>query len=424
MAMCSLARASSIQKVLREVDSKELALAECERVLIEIKQALLARQDVGANIEQRLMNNMEEAARYSVGLGVGAELARIGGCQTCIDAPAGQAGFSPRVSVDVTRLNLWGEGHSVSLRTRASTLEKRGVLSYNWPRFLSHDLTAVSFTGLYEDSRDVRTFSFKREEASAQLSRRMSKATTVFYRYTWRRVSVDRDSLKITPLLIPLLSQPVRLGLLSTAIVQDRRDDPVEPHKGIYNTLDIGVAQRAFGSERDFLRFLARNATYHPIGKKLVLARSTSFGDIYAFNFKGDPLNAIPLPERFFGGGGTSHRGFNENQAGPRDLTTGFPLGGTALLFNQTELRFPLIGDNIGGVAFHDLGNIYSSLSNFSLRQKQRDLQDFDYMVHAVGFGIRYETPVGPVRIDIGHNLDGLPGVKSTQLFITIGQAF
>ncbi len=85
---------------------------------------------------------------------------------------------------------------------------------------------------------------------------------------------------------------------------------------------------------------------------------------IYAFNYSGDPLDAIPLAERFFGGGGTSHRGFRENQAGPRDLDTGFPLGGTALLFNQTELRFPLIGDNIGGVLFHDMGNIYSSIDN------------------------------------------------------------
>jgi outer membrane protein assembly factor BamA len=114
----------------------------------------------------------------------------------------------------------------------------------------------------------------------------------------------------------------------------------------------------------------------------------------------------VPLPERFFGGGSVSHRGFPQNQAGPRDLTTGFPVGGNALLFHATELRFPLIGDNVGGVVFHDMGNIYSSLSNVSLRQKQRDLQDFDYMVHDTGFGIRYNTPVGPVRADFGLSLN------------------
>ena len=78
-------------------------------------------------------------------------------------------------------------------------------------------------------------------------------------------------------------------------------------------------------------------------------------------------------------------------------------LGGSALFFHSTELRFPLIGDNLGGVVFHDMGNIFSSIENFSFRARQRDLQDFNYMVHAVGAGIRYRTPVGPIRIDLAY---------------------
>ena len=89
----------------------------------------------GETDRKYVLYNMEEAARYSLAIGLGAELARIGGCQTCLDAPAGQTGFSPRVSLDVTRNNLWGLGHSLSLRTRVSTLEQRALLSYNWPRF-------------------------------------------------------------------------------------------------------------------------------------------------------------------------------------------------------------------------------------------------------------------------------------------------
>jgi outer membrane protein assembly complex protein YaeT len=359
----------------------------------------------GETDRKYVLYNMEEAARYSVAAGVGAELARIGGCQSCLGA--GQTGFAARVSLDLARNNLWGLGHSFSVRTRVSTLDRRGVLSYNWPRFRNRDNLSLSFTALFQDSRDVRTFSFKREEGSVQLSQRLSKASTVFYRYTYRRVSVDQATLKITPFLIPLLSQPVRVGIVSFGWILDRRDDPVDPHKGIYNTVDLGLAERVFGSQINFVRFLVRNATYHPIGKKLVLARSTEVGNITAFHYVGDPLNAIPLAERFFGGGGSSHRGFPENQAGPRDATTGFPLGGTFLLFNQTELRFPLIGDNVGGVIFHDMGNIYSSLSNFSPRQRQRDIKDFDYMEHAVGFGIRYRTPVGPLRVDLAYSING-----------------
>ena len=396
-----------------------IAITETQRRLYDL--GVFAKVDAavenpdGETDRKYVLYNMEEAARYSMALGLGAELARIGGCQSCLGA--GQTGFSARVSLDLARNNLWGLGHSISLRTRVSTLDRRAVLSYNWPRFRNHDKLSLSFTTLFEDSRDVRTFSFKREEGSVQLSQRLSKASTVFYRYTYRRVSVDQGTLKITPFLIPLLSQPVRVGMASFAWILDRRDDPVDPHKGIYNTVDVGLAEHAFGSQINFVRFLVRNATYHPIGKKLVLARSTEIGDITAFHSMGDPLNAIPLAERFFGGGGSSHRGFPEDQAGPRDATTGLPLGGTALLFNQTELRFPLIGDNIGGVLFHDMGNIYSSLSNFSLRQHQRDQQDFDYMVHAVGFGIRYRTPVGPLRVDLAYSINGPKyfGFKGTE---------
>jgi outer membrane protein assembly complex protein YaeT len=370
----------------------------------------------GESSRKYVLYELEEARRYSFAAGLGAQLTRIGGCTTCLDAPAGRTGFSPRLSLDFTRSNLWGLAHSISLRTRISTLERRGLLTYTWPRFRNQERLNVSFTGLYEDSNDIRTFSYKREEGSAQLSQRISKATTLFYRYTYRRVGIDQATLKITPFLIPLLSQPVRLGLISGGLIQDRRDDPVDPHKGIYNTLDVGLAERVVGSQRNFLRFLARNATYHPIGKRLVLARSTEFGDIYAFRYTGNVLDAIPLPERFFGGGGTSQRGFPENQAGPRDPVTGFPLGGTAVLFNQTELRFPLVGDNIGGVLFHDAGNAYSSLGNLSFRVKQRSLQDFDYMVHAVGFGIRYRTPVGPIRVDLAYSINppGFVGFKGT----------
>ena len=351
-----------------------------------------------------VLYDMEEAARYSMAIGVGAEVARIGGCQTCLDAPAGTAGFSPRISFIISRNNLWGLGHSLSLRTRASTLDKFATLTYTWPRFQDHPSLTLFFTALYQNSTDVRTFSAKREEGSVQLSHKFSKASTFFYRYSFRRVSVSQ--LNISPFLIPLVAQPVRLGLLNFTWIQDKRDDPVDPHRGIYNSLDVGLAEHVVGSQRNFLRFLARNSTYHPLGRKLVLARSTQVGDIYAFQNTGDPLTDIPLPERFFGGGANSQRGFADNQAGPRDLTTGFPIGGTFLFFNQTELRFPLIGDNIGGVLFHDAGNIYSNLNRVSLRQTQPNVQEFDYMVHAVGFGIRYRTPVGPLRLDLAYSIN------------------
>jgi len=363
-----------------------------------------AIQDPDGDTESKyVLYQMDEARRYSLAAGFGAQLSRIGGCSNCLDAPAGATGFSPRVSFDTTRNNLWGMTHSISLRTRVSTLDQRGLLNYSWPRFDGHEALTVSITGLYERSHDINTFDSTRAEGSVQLAQKLSKATTLFYRFAYRLVEVS--NLKVTSFLLPQLSQPVRVGIPSINLVQDRRDDPVDPHKGYYNTLELGVADRIFGSQLNFGKILARNASYHQIGKRLVLARSTEFGDIYSFANAANP-SAFPLAERFFGGGGNSDRGFPEDQAGPRDPASGFPLGGTALLFNQTELRFPLIGDDIGGVLYHDMGNVYSSLRNISFRVHQDGNQDFDYMVHAVGFGIRYRTPVGPLRLDLGYSIN------------------
>jgi outer membrane protein assembly complex protein YaeT len=368
----------------------------------------------GATDTKNVVYQMDEARRYSMAVGVGAELGRIGGCNDCLDAPAGATGFSPRVSLDIARNDLWGLAHSLSLRTRVSTLEQRALLNYSWPRFAGNDKLRVSFTGLFENSKDIRTYDYTRLEGSAQLSQRFTRAVTLFYRLTYRRVSIG--DLKVTPFLVALLSQPEHVGIASINLVQDRRDDPVDPHRGVYNTIDLGLAEHVLGSQRDFARLLVRNASYYSLGKRVVLARSTEIGEIYSFHYYGDPLDAIPLAERFFGGG-DSDRGFPVDQAGPRDDLTGFPIGGSALLFNQTELRFPLIGDNIGGVLFHDMGNVYSSFDHLSFRVHQDNLQDFNYMVHAVGFGIRYRTPVGPLRVDLGWSINppNFNGFKGTE---------
>ncbi len=405
----------------------------------------------GSTERKYVIYDIQEARRYSVTVGFGAQLANIGGSNAAdsLANPAGAAGFSPRVSLDVTRINFLGLGHTIRFSTRYSSLDTRGLVDYLWPKILGHTKTDLKFELLFDDAHDVRTFAARREEGSVQLTDRFSKSLTAFLRFTYRNVMVS--NLKIAPELLPLLSQSVRVGIVSVNLVQDRRDDPTDAHRGLYNTLDVGLAARQFGSNTSFARLLGRNATYHPIGKKLVLARQTSFGVEPAFSVSksSDPNDPIPLPERFYGGGGNSMRGFPENQAGPRDLDTGFPLGGSALFFNTTELRFPLFGDSIGGVVFHDFGNVFDRFSNFSFRFSQRNDQDFDYMVHAVGFGIRYKTPIGPVRVDVADSINaprfnGFGGtyqqlvqcainntcvaspqrVSRFQFFFSIGQAF
>lgn len=381
------------------------AIIDAQRRLYDLgifaKVDIALQNPTGKERDKNVLYRLEEASRYSYTFGFGAQLARIGGGIGTFNAPAGAPGFSPRVNMGVSRVNFMGLGHTLTFRGQLSTFQKRAAVTYYAPQFTGNDKLNLSFTSLFDDSRDIRTFAAQRVESSIQLGQRLSKANTVQYRFTFRRVQIDQSTLSIDPVLIPLFSQPVKLGIFSASFVQDKRDDPIDSRRGTYNTVDFGFAGSAFGSQSDFLRLLYRNSTYHRLKRDVVLARLTTLGGMYSLSGR-TLLRDVPLPERYFSGGGATHRGFPDNQAGPRDLSTGFPLGGKALLMNTMELRFPLIGDTIGGVAFHDMGNVYKDLDKISFRTSQRNVQDFDYMVHAVGFGIRYRTPVGPVRFDLG----------------------
>jgi outer membrane protein assembly factor BamA len=348
----------------------------------------------GDEPDKYVLYSLEEAGRYSMNVGVGAEIGNIGGSGTSLDSPAGTTGFSPRFSFGISRLNVLGLGHTISLQTLVSTLEQRALLTYVAPQFLGNPKLSLQFSGLFDLSHDIRTFTSWREEGSVQLSRKLSRANTLQYRYTYRDVHLSR--LKISPDLVPLLSQPVHVGFLSMSFIQDKRDDPIDSHHGMYTSIDLALASSVLGSQTGFGRVVARNSSYYSLTKSLVLARTTEFGLIERYA----GLPEIPLAERFFGGGTFSDRAFPDFQAGPRDPITGFPIGGNALLMNTIELRFPLIGDNLGGVLFNDLGNVYSAVNKINLQFRQPNLQDFDYAVQGFGFGLRYRTPVGPVRVD------------------------
>jgi len=191
------------------------------------------------------------------------------------------------------------------------------------------------------------------------------------------------------------------------------------------------------------------------LGSHLVFARKTQFGVISPYGSlysitvppsNGQPAeviltDSIPLPERFFMGGSESMRGFSVNQAGPRDPDTGYPIGGNGLFFNSLELRSSFAQRRFGLVGFEDAGNVYDSIRRMRLLKfNQSSPTDFDYTCQAVGIGLRYKTPVGPIRFDVGYNLNpprynvitttnGVENIEVQQLshiqfFLSIGQSF
>jgi len=324
----------------------------------------------------------------------------------------------------VSRINFRGRNQTLSLKTRYGRLQQRALINFDAPRWFGHDNLRFGVNAFYDSTRDINTFAAERLEGSPQIVQTWSRATTVVYQFIYRRVKVDPNSLRIDPNLIPLLSRPVRVGMPDVTWIHDTRDDPLNAHHGSYTTIDSGVSDSVFGSEANFTRLLIQNSTYRRVlSKRYVLARLTRVGVEEPFG--ATSLNDLPLPERYFAGGGNSLRGYAFNQAGPRDLQTGFPIGGQAIFVNQVELRtpplpFPFVGENLSAVLFHDMGNVFATAKDMwpgLIKVTQDNVQscknltanlpcDFNYMSQAIGTGLRYHTPIGPVRVDFGYNLN------------------
>ena len=194
----------------------------------------------GSSRYKYVLYDFDEAARYSFSVGLGMIIGQLGHTTTNLSEAGGAKGASPIVSFNVNRLNMFGIGQTLSFQSYYSTLEQHASLSYIIPRFLGSLNRTLTFSGLYDTFQDVQTFSSQREEASVQMAQRFTRASTLLLRFAYRRVSTS--NVNIPALIIPLYSQPVRVGILSASYIQDHRDNPVDAHHGFWNTLDVGLA--------------------------------------------------------------------------------------------------------------------------------------------------------------------------------------
>jgi outer membrane protein insertion porin family len=401
----------------------------------------------GVQPRKNVLVSVQEAKRYTFNYGAGFEFQT--GQPAGGTASTGKTGVSPLASLDVTRLNFRGRDHTITFESRVGSLQQRSLVSYQAPRWFNDPNWRLSLTGFFDHTLDVSTFTSQRLEGSVQAEQIVSHkadgtpVSVMNYRFNYRLVKAT--NVQVSPDQIPLLSLPVRVGEPGFSYLRNHRDNDLETTRGSYNSIDGGVAASYFGSQADFSRVLIQNSTYHPFGKingrQFVFARSTRIGleNAFAGTIITQPgqetpanFSLIPLPERFFMGGGNSHRGFGLNQAGPRDPTTGFPIGGSALFLNNLEIRFPpaslpFVHDNLSFAIFHDMGNVFTDgnhMLDSLLRWHQNKalctqrlnstfqvgagaaLCNYNYVSQAIGLGVRYKTPVGPVRFDFGYNLN------------------
>jgi outer membrane protein assembly complex protein YaeT len=401
---------------------------------------------------------VEEAPPTSISYGGGLE----GGTRLRPTGPNGTAEehfeLAPRGSFEITRSNLWGKNRSIDLFTRASLKsrdivvtdtgvrlpqpapgsgygfnEYRVLATYREPKVFNTP-GDVLLTGILDQA--IRSsFNFRTREVRAEVGGHLTARSSIAGRYSFQHTKLFDQ--RFTPEEEPLIDRifpQVRLSKFSNSLIRDTRDDLLDPSRGLFLALNSDVTARAIGSEVGFVKTFGQAFQYFrlPLRRRIVLATAERIGLAHGFprtvttvDETGATITQtvqdLPASERFFAGGDTTVRGFSLDRLGTAetvDPQTGFPKGGNGEVVLNAELRIDVL-KGFAAVTFLDAGNIFPNASDLSLT----DLRP------AAGLGVHYRSPIGPIRVELGFNLDPrelVPGVleRRTVLHISLGQAF
>jgi outer membrane protein insertion porin family len=334
----------------------------------------------------------------------------------------------PRGLLSYAHRNLGGKAFTLQLDTLASTEDQRFRIALNQPS-LGHLRIPLTYTlFLFDENRD----SFDQTSWGARVE-------------AFRQLPVGRLGLILEHRIINLNNvqvplneieredREIEIASLIPNYFIDHRNDPFDPSKGWSTLLQTQVAFPAFSTDANFLKLFVQQTGYLDLGNFGVLAGSLRLGAIEpsgsgtAFDNPRDPTqvgNPVPIGERFFAGGRTSHRAYGRDDLGVLDetllaevdaegRTRLIPVGGNALVLANLEYRFPIAGA-LGGTLFVDVGNVWRDWRGIDLGQSKV----------GAGLGLRYRSPVGPIRLEVGWKLDRETGESPAQFFLSVGSPF
>jgi outer membrane protein assembly complex protein YaeT len=288
-----------------------------------------------------------------------------------------------RGTVEISHNNLFGLNRSLSLRLRGSSREDLAQVTYREPRLFNHDLDG--FASAFVEHTERPSFTANRVDGSLQTLKRFSSVQNLLFTVGYQ--VVNTADIRVNPHLtvLPLETGVFHIARVGTSYIRDHRDDPLTATTGYFNTTTFQIASQAFGSQLNFTSLYNLYSTYTPVPHG-VFATALRLG----WNHPYGGTVSLPPTERYFAGGSTTLRGFGLDEARLE--------GGNVMTIANFEYRTPLGVipiKNVGGAVFYDTGNVFPTISSVHL-------SDF---THSAGFGIRYQTPLGPVRVDIGFNL-------------------
>jgi len=375
--------AFSFERVL-ESQRRLLSLGIFERVQI-------AELDPGRERRRDVVVSVQEAPRTSWSWGIGySEQDRLRG------------------SVEITRRNLGGLGRTASAFARGSFRGSRFLLNLREPWLFGRKLDSF-LTGFWEEE-DRTSFDYNRAGGTVQTGRALDARTSLILRYLYQDTNVYNVEGSLDE--IDRQYRTYTVSGPSASVVFDTRDDPLEPRRGIFLGADMQLSLEALGGV-SYLRSFFQATRVSRLRADLVFVLSGRVGLAATF---ADEAPLLPLPERFFAGGDYGPRGFPVDSVGPKVVGTDgtiYPTGGNALLLGGAEMRYDL-SRSFQLASFLDTGNVYLETSDLALS----DLR------WSAGLGVRYRTPIGPIRLDWGYVLDHEPGEARSRFHLSIGHAF
>lgn len=371
---------------------------------------LYSRKDERASFRRLYQTGLFEHVRVGLAEGEGAERAFEVELE---EAPSLELFLEPgwgsyeklMLGAGLREKNLAGSGRILRAEGTLSTVSQTGRIGLTDPWFLGSDVAAnVSVFGTRRQEP-----SFERLELGTgiEFTRRFSRTFGASLGYQYRRS--DIADVEVLDAEAQDALDDVDISSVTFSPAWDTRDNPLTPNDGTLTRLSVELASDALGSQLTFVRLRGTFSTFRSLGEDAVAALSLRGGVIAPYG----PTDTIPLQERFFNGGENTVRSFQEDELGPLDAN-GEPLGGEAYTVLTLEARRRLVG-RVEGALFYDVGNVTPDAADF---------WDFAGYEQGIGIGLRYLTPVGPIRLDGALNPDPEEGASDGAIHFSVGMAF
>lgn len=294
---------------------------------------------------------------------------------------------------EVNYINLWGMNRQAMFRTELSTLEQRFILQYREPWFWGVELPfRIFFLKEYRNVINITDkttmYDIDRYTLTAGVEKKWTERlkTDLYYEYSL----ITTTNVQPDVILSREDTGTLAISSIKPAIVYDTRDNPFDPRKGFAAGISLKIASTMLASQTNFQKFEGFGSTFFKMTKRMTLALSSRVGMAYGYA----DTKELPISERFFLGGRSTVRGYEQDTLGPKG-SDGNPTGGNSFVMGNIELRTS-IGRGFGIVPFFDMGNVWVDTKDMNLTE----------LKYTAGIGLRYNTPVGPIRIDYGYKLN------------------